>query len=190
MKKWLFNPFVYIAGVRALLIGGGIMIITAVVAFYSRAHFDGALDMHCGAPTQFWQSWLESSIDLASLVIPFYILGRIFSDTTVRLIDIVGTVALARWPMLLMALLAFMPVPYPTGDMPSMNEIFKLLANPYFIVQVILTIPLIVWNVALLYNAYSVSTNLKKSKAVVTFIAGLIIAEVLSKVTLAELLHK
>jgi len=46
----------------------------------------------------------------------------------------------------------------------------------------ILMIPIIVWTVALMYNAYSVSANLNGPKAVWSFIASFVIGEILSKV--------
>ncbi len=47
MKIWLFNPFKYIAGAKALLIGLALMLATAVIASFSLTHFDGVID----APT-------------------------------------------------------------------------------------------------------------------------------------------
>jgi hypothetical protein len=42
----------------------------------------------------------------------------------------------------------------------------------------------IVWMVALMYNAYSVSANLKGQKGILSFIAALLISEILSIVLL------
>ena len=47
---------------------------------------------------------------------------------------------------------------------------------------------LLCWTVVLMYKAYSVSCNIKGAKAIVSFIIGLIIAEVLSKVALSGVL--
>jgi hypothetical protein len=185
MKKWLFNPFVYIAGTHALVIGWGIMIISAFIAFYTGNHFDGALDVHSnGHPVHLPQTFFELFIDWSILVLTFYILGRIVSDTSFRFIDIAGTIALARWPMIFVVLVSFLPVPGLHSEKPSIDEMMKMISNPYFIIMTILILPLIVWVFALNYNAFSVSTNLKKGKAVITFIAGIIIAEVISKIVL------
>jgi hypothetical protein len=60
--------------------------------------------------------------------------------------------------------------------------------DPGLIMQILalglLMIPLIVWTVALMYNAYSISANLRGPKAIWTFIASFLIAEILSKVIL------
>ena len=47
---------------------------------------------------------------------------------------------------------------------------------------------LLCWEVALMYKSYSVSCNVKGGKAIGTFIAGLLLAEILSKSALYWLL--
>jgi hypothetical protein len=46
---------------------------------------------------------------------------------------------------------------------------------------------LICWVVALMYKSYSVSCNVKGGLAIGTFIAGLILAETLSKIAILKL---
>jgi hypothetical protein len=50
MRIWLFNPFKYIAGSKALLIGWTVMLATAGVAFLSKTQFDGVIDVHGSLP--------------------------------------------------------------------------------------------------------------------------------------------
>lgn len=186
MKKWIFNPFTYIAGTRALLIGWAIMAVTIVIAFFSHAHFDGAMDAHYGAHATLLATFIESLTDWICLVLPLYILGRIASTSAVRFIDIAGTLALARWPLFFAAFLGFIPVPIINPDKLSPDQLLSVLATPGFIIQALLALVILVWYIALLYNAFAVSSNLKGGKSAAAFIAGLIIAEVLSKVILMK----
>ena len=45
---------------------------------------------------------------------------------------------------------------------------------------IVLTLLLTVWMITLMYNAYKVSANLKSTRLVLTFIAGLILSIILS----------
>ena len=46
LSQWLFNPFRFIAGFKALLLGLAIVWISAFVGSLSNTHFDGVLDAH------------------------------------------------------------------------------------------------------------------------------------------------
>jgi hypothetical protein len=172
LNRWLFNPFHYIAGMQALIAGWLIIIVTAVIAFYGRIHFDGAIDLHVGAVTPFWFYLAEPFVAWASIVIVFYPTALLLSNSKIRLIDFMGTTALARVAMLPGALVALLP--------PIQNLNPEKLDPTALIASLLLLVPAI-WLVALLYNAFSMSGNLKGSKAVAGFIAALLIAEIISK---------
>jgi len=50
------------------------------------------------------------------------------------------------------------------------------------IIFLLICIPFMIWMVALMYNAYTVSCHLKGNKAVVSFIGALVVAEIVSRV--------
>ena len=180
MKKWLFNPFIYIAGTRALLIGVSAMLVTAIIAFYTHAHFDGVLDLHFGHISSMSTVFLEALIDWGCMVLVFYIAGLIASGSSIRFIDIAGTMALARWVMVFPAIIGF-GIHVPATTPKTIDEIMSSI-TPSFIVLSLFGLLFIIWMVALMYNAFSVSCNLKGSKAALSFIAGVIVAEIISKV--------
>lgn len=186
MKKWLFNPFTYVAGGKALAIGGAIMAAAAVIISFNNGHFDGTLDVHFGAPTTLLQAFFETLISWVCLIVALYALGRIVSESSVRLIDIAGTTALARWPMLVTSFLGFVPQPK-IGSGTSLNDLMKVALSPSVIIVALVTLPFIVWYIALLYNAFSVSANVKGGKAAAAFIGGLVIAEIISKVIILRI---
>jgi hypothetical protein len=113
--------------------------------------------------------------------------GRIISRSSLRAIDVFGTQALAKAPYLLSAL-----VQLPTGYNRFIDFIISLslhktpAANitgsdaPLFLIIIIVRFLLIVWVVVLMYRAYAISCNIKGRKAIVSFIAALIIAGILS----------
>ena len=93
MKTRLFNPFKFIAGGKALLIGIVTMLITAILAWYGKYHLDGVLDAHTNGKITWYVTPIETLIDWFSMVLPLYIFGRIFSASSVRFIDFAGTPA-------------------------------------------------------------------------------------------------
>ena len=179
MKKWLFNPFIYIAGAKALIIGWAFMLVAAVIGYFSMTHFDGVFDVHIGHISPMWTYITETAIDWALPAIIFYIAGLIFSNSSIRAVDVAGTLALARWVMVFPALIGF-GVHMPPAAPATIDEVMKIL-TPSVIVFGLLTMLFSIWMIALMYNAYTTSCNLKGSKAILSFIGGLLVAEVLSK---------
>lgn len=173
MKKWLYNPFTRIAGAQALAVGALIMLITLIGAYYSKMHFNGAIDAHFGIQEHFLIYVLEQVIAWGCPVIVFYLLAFMLSGSNFRFIDIAGTLAIARAPMLLIVILAFL----------SKNHIENLkpgtVDGTVIAIGMLMMLP-VIWMITLMYNAFTVSFNLKGGKAIAGFIGGLILAEIIS----------
>jgi hypothetical protein len=196
-RQWLFNPFKFIAGYQALLIGLAAILLTSLLGSLSNTHFDGTLDVHTGLEAPLWFFLTEGLINWISMVIPLFFFGLIVSRSSFRTIDVIGTQALARWPYLVTAV----------AMIPEANRkvleylIAKCTQTPaaspinhtdiaIFAVAMLLMILMIIWMVVLMYRAYTVSCNIRGPKAIVTFIISLIGAEVLSKAAILLLAHK
>jgi hypothetical protein len=186
MKTWLFNPFKFIAGSKALWLGTGILLITATLCLFTQEHLDGVIDVHVGRVVPSYVYFIEPFIDWLCLLLPLYIFGRSISTSSIRFIDIAGTSALSRYPVFFMALLAILT----PRDMGPPDKLLTLLHNnPAIAIKLgmigLLVLPFMVWTIALAYNAYSVSANLKGAKAIWSFIASMVIAEILSKIIIS-----
>jgi hypothetical protein len=199
-RKWttlLFNPFVYVAGGRALGLGSAAIFVAGAVAVMSQTHFDGVLDMHAGRGGPWMALLAEGFIDWLCLASVLAVCGKLVSKTSFRIVDVFGTQALARWPTIFMTLLTL-----PPAFARFSNDLLKQLsANPgqipaisadaiYFFAAVFLLLPLLVWMVALMYNSYSVSCNVRGARAIGTFVIGLILAEIISKIVIDGLLDR
>jgi hypothetical protein len=178
LREKLFNPFLRIAGFRALWIGLFVLILVSGLAILSRCHFDGALDVHIGAKSPFWFYFAENLIAWISLFVTLYVAGRFSSKSKIRLVDVAGTVVLARWPMIFVVFAAFIvkDIPVTAHDITAPLIVFGFISMVFS-----------VWMIALLYNAYSVSCNVKGSKATLSFIVAIIAAEVISKLIIINL---
>ncbi|MCX5634894.1 MAG: hypothetical protein NTW55_03505 [Planctomycetota bacterium] len=195
LTQWLFNPFMFVAGLPALSAGLAIILISGFFCWLGNTHFDGVIDCHIGLATQWWIFPAEGLINWILLAIPLFFFGLIISKSSFRLIDVFGTQALARGPYLITAV-----VMLPSANLKVGNFIFAKLTQTtpvvavnladifIFAVAMLLGILMAVWMVVLMYRAYSISCNVKGPKAIVTFIIALIGTEIISKFAVVWLL--
>ena len=169
--KVLINPFERIAGWQALAFGVAVMALTAVIGQMNHVAFDGALDCKVGATFSLSASFVMQAVVYLVVFLMIWLAGLCFSKSKIRAIDVAGTIALSRAPMLLPAILCFLPV------VPK-----SILDTSRLLIFGIICLPFIVWMITLMYNAYTVSCNLKGTRAIISFIGALIVAEVISKV--------
>ncbi|MCE3280717.1 MAG: hypothetical protein K0S44_2908 [Bacteroidetes bacterium] len=194
IKSQLLNPFEFIAGGKALLIGIPVILLTGRLAYFSGMHFDGVIDMHIPLQSELYIHLLEGFIAWLSLAIVLALAGIILSSSRIRMIDIFGTLAFARWPMLLVALMGLL-VNADGANKYIMYTFLKqgeavVLENyelPVFILFIVITLLLSIWMIVLFYKAFTISCNLKGAKAIISFIIGLLLAEALSKLVLSFL---
>jgi hypothetical protein len=186
--KFAFNPFYYIAGMKACVIGLLIIIAASAIGWVSGSHFDGVLDFHTGKAAPIWMMIGEGIVDWLAMAIVLFVSAMILSKTHgLRAIDVIGTQALARFPTLFIALFALLPGYRRTANMFALTLDPSIFTKPspdlaVFYLVLVFTIPLIIWTVYLMYRAYASSSNLRGAKAIVSFIVCLFIAEIISKV--------
>lgn len=189
MKKMslIFNPFNRIAGLQALLMGFVFMLLGAAFAHLGNARFDGVLDLHFVSESHFLTAFLDQLINLLCMTLCFYLAAIASGASSTRVIDIAGTMLLAKAPYTLLPLLnvtgfMFDLADEVVGDVsapPSAEQMTQLL---------LASLPIIlfsIWSIVLMVNAYKVSTNLKGTRMVVGFIAALLAAELLSKIIIS-----
>jgi len=188
LSQWLFNPFRFVAGYKALLLGLVIILVSAFFASLGNTHFDGVLDVHMGLEAPLWCFFAEGLINWMCMVILLFFFALIVSRSSYRTIDILGTQALARWPYLVTALVMLPDanqrfVEYLMSKYTQTTPIVAINYTDMFIFAfiMILAILMMIWMVALMYRAYAVSCNIKGAKGIVTFIVSLVLAEALSK---------
>jgi hypothetical protein len=192
----LFNPSVYVAGRKALLLGWAAIFLAGLLGALGKTHFDGVLDVHTGASAPLWFFVCEGFVAWLCLSAMLLIAAKITGRTAFRLIDIAGTEALARWPTIIISLIA-LPKGYQRFNTYLADQLLSQHGNIDFVgsdsfvfLSVVLgMIVLICWMAFLMYKAYSVSCNLTGPRAVISFIIGLIAAEICSKLLLYWLLR-
>lgn len=180
--KTLFNPFQEIGGSKALFYGLVAMLVTGIIGYLSRTHFPDVISIKY-IPGQLPLSYFFIQ-QLIIWLIPsvfFYLLALMGSSSSVRVIDIFGTQALARYPYIIAAFIGFSDSLQKFADYimavaleNDMSATLSVWDITMAIVLIIVSLLLAIWLVALMYNAFRISANLKGGKAVGLFIAGLV----------------
>jgi len=189
----LFRPFGYVAGAQSLALGLVAILAAGFLGSLSRTHFDGVLDMHTGLVARRAFFFGAGLIDWLSLSVVLFLMGKLASRTAFRAVDLFGTQALARWPTIIAALAALAPpfqrlvaglaaqlssaVPAGGFSIPAGDLAFGGLAG-------LVAVVCLVWMVWLMYHSYTICCNIRGGRAVGTFIAGLLLAEIISKLAL------
>ncbi len=195
LAQWLFNPFLYVAGAAALAVGLAAVLLSGLLGSATTVHFDGAIDIHVGASGPVWAFISEGVIAWACMSATLILLGAIFHRRRFRLIDVAGTQALARWPGLLVPLVLLVGplregfsrtgaalLKQSTRDTPALGASTADIL--LFGLGALVMLVAVVWMVILMYRGYAVSCNAKGTRAILLFIAAVVVAEVLSKVVL------
>jgi len=195
MFKKLFNPFTHIAGIRSLFWGVKIILITSILGYFLNIHFPDVISVKSVPSFPFLYHVLQSFSNWIIISLILITISLIFSKSKIRIIDIFGTQALARFPYLLAT---FTGIPK-SPQVFSQYMLYKYLGtgDPVEITTLDITITifiilfsllLTIWMIALMYNAFKVSSNIKGTKSIVLFIVGLIISMVISTLITNQLI--
>lgn len=206
---WIFNPFHYIAGASALGVGLVAILAAGCINWNTGSHFDGVLDFHTGMPTPAWIYWIEGPVNWVIMSVLLLLGGMLLSRSRIRIVDVFGTQALARFPALITAISVWPPpvqratqqlvqaamamqAGAVSGHEAKVSDLFGSIAPLdliLFSAAVLTMFVMIVWMAILMYRAFAVSCNVSGGKAVGAFIVLLIVGEVASKVVLGAFYH-
>lgn len=172
-KSLLTDPFIFIAGKESFFIGFPLLLGTSWLAYLTGTHFTGLFNINFAKDSDFWIFLVEnlSSWILVSLIL--YIAGILFSKSKIRIVDIFGTILISRIPLLITPAIRTIPL----------FQSFVVFSVTMYSLIIIYIFSLI-WAVALAFNAYKVSCNVKNETLTMSFIACIILSEVLTKLTL------
>jgi len=184
---FILHPFRYLGGWPSVAVGGAIVLISAFVSSLSGVHFPDVLSVKVGSTISFIDLLKQALVNWTVLATMFYIAGLLFSQTKPRFVDVAGTLAVARFPYLLASFTGFGGALLEFGNyiiakqltpqqVPTISMSVITIAILLLILQIVLT----VWMVALMYQAFAVSVNLKGGKCATVFTVTLIVTVIVS----------
>ncbi len=196
LKTWFFNPFYYLGGESALMIGAVLILAGSLLGFLSHTHFDGVLDIHTGLASPFWVYLFEGVIDFGIMSLLLGIFGKLLSKSRIRVVDVVGSQALARGPLLIAALVALLPgfqrynAYLVAKATQSVQQIQPLASDPVvFGIGMGVIILMVIWMVILMYRGFAVSCNVRGGKAIGIFIVAVLLGEGISKIAIWQMVQ-
>jgi len=180
--SYLKNPFNYLAGMQSIILGILVLSLSALGAYFTNSSFDGFLDYHL-VERSFLNNIFHQIINFFSIFIPLLISAFIFRKEF-RLVDLAGTLMIARFPFLLL-LLAGLFIDAEklneilTSGQPNLESFSSDIILSLIIFGVIGLFALILF-IYYTFKAFTTSTNAKGGLAVFLFIMSCLIAEFIS----------
>ena len=177
----LFNPFRYIAGTKALVLGIMFIISSALMLYSDNMIQDSYV--HIGlADVTLWQVLLVQFMWWIIPAVLLYTGGLLLSKSHIRIVDVLGTTAFSQ--LILIPMIA--PLLLPTvknstltviestlnGTMAATADMLALMI--YSIWSTLMLVLFFVWN----YNAFATSCNVKGWKAITYYIAVQVIISI------------
>jgi hypothetical protein len=187
----LSNPFHYFAGIKAMIAGIIIILVTGYLAFLSDIRFTALIGLLRKRQSFFLNYLLDGLVIWSVMSLLLLIVGKIISKSRFRIIDVIGTQALARFPYLIFVLIALIPglitatfrYEYKLSSFENLTDLisFDLISFVIFFGIYILTS---IWVIALMYRAFSVSCNVSGKKAILGFFICIVIGWLISFVVI------
>jgi len=184
----LINPFQRIAGLYSLLAGLVILFSMSYLGVIAKVYFPGILDCLNSSivsnpkiPLNFFLLAYQNIVSWFVLSILFIIAAKICHQKRMRIIDFFGTVALARFPFLvLVVFLSIVRVLNPSFmdiDLTHGFQIQKSFMTPMFGTVVVICA---IWQITTYFYALKESSGLSGKKLWISFISAIILGEMLS----------
>lgn len=186
----ILNPFIKFSEKQLLIVGVPSGIAGSLIASTIGVTFDGLLDVHLYPETTFLDSIIENGILITLITLLLFGFGKIINAKT-RFIDILNSSLLFRIPFYFTALLTSIPVIKKMEEevmknINSLNEINLQTTDLIVILVVsILSIVLLIYSIALLFQGFKTATNAKKTVHYFVFGVLILVGEVLSKIVLS-----
>ncbi len=192
----LVNPFQKIAGLKALLLGMGVMIAMSFLGVLAKVYFPGPLSClnavvikNPKMQINFFLLLYQNMISWLVLTVLFITAAKLFQQKRMRAIDFFGTVALSRIPFLVLtAMISIIQIVNP--DFMNIDITKGIPIHASFVMNVfsLVIVFCCAWQIATYFYALKESSGLVGKKLWLSFIVAIILGEVLSSsVTMAFL---
>ena len=187
----LYNPLAVLGKWKGFVAALAVIAALTAVAWWGGVHLDGALDMHVtqepplGLPiiAESLIAWLSVGLLLSAAAKLFGGNGGIGAH--------LAAVGLSRFPYILAAIILsrqLLGKAILSAFVVGREEVIvrpQDLLTPAVIIGGFAVLGLVIWAVVVLYLSYSEASRLRGGKAAASFVIGIILAEVISKLLLA-----
>lgn len=186
MLSFLIQPMDVLSPRAAAIAAIAITLVSLVVGRLG-VRYDGALDLHRVSGSPPWPIVLFDAANAVLLTGAVLWLAARLITRQVRFVDFVMTAALARLAQVCAGLAALVAVPNPEVVARAVLDAVTNRApvDISILLGGIVLLPFFAWFLALLYFGFRTSSGLSPARTALALTAGLVAAEVLSKLALA-----
>ncbi len=190
--KTIFNPFEKFDEKPLLLFGIAITLIGSFFGFFFQVSYDGVLDAHQNSVT-FIGSLKENTVNIFSIFVVLLVLGKIINRRT-RIIDILNTSLVSRLPIYLTATFVNNPAMEKVANqvLENKDNLQNFQFNPTDLVVIMgismVMMVLLCYFIVFLVNGFRTATNVKKWQHFVLFAIAIVVAEIISKFLIYNLI--
>ena len=180
---FLMNPFQKITGWPALAYGVVITLLMISICWYEKFYIFSILDVaranavsHPKVALTFWLLLYQSAVNIGVLGALYFIGAKFFRQKNLRIVDFVGMVALARFPLLIAMFFSMLMLKIK----PHMHY---LAIHPGAITSIytLLMMAIILWQLTMYFYALKEASGLNKNKLIIVASFSIIIATVLTE---------
>jgi len=194
--KTLLNPFERYSERTLLMVGVISIIVGSLIAFAFNGRYDGVVDLHFSKDVSLAQPFIDNAINVVCLLLPLLLLGKFINSKT-RVIDILTAILIARIPYYVLPVFnANDLMQFITDELTRSIGQESQAAIPQFgstdsiivLLFAVASILALIWMVIMLFNGFKTATNLKTIGHKVLFALAIIVAEVLSKIIILNMI--
>lgn len=182
------NPFQKIAGAYALFIGLIVIIFMSYLGVFAKVYFPGIFDClnsvvvkNPKTQPNFFLLLYQNVVCWLVLSLLFIVAARVFQKKGTRIIDFFGTVALSRFPFLILtAFLSIIQIIDPSFMNIDISKGFQFHMSFMMIVFSLLAIAFGVWQIITYFYALKESSGLTGKPLWISFIVTMVLGEAIS----------
>jgi len=184
----LINPYQKIAGLWAFIIGIAIILVISCLGSIAKIYFPGLLGIlnasmikNPNMGTDFLFLLYQNAVIWGVLTALFILTAKFLQQKGVRIIDFMGTVALSRFPYLILTgFLALMRTVNPRFMDVGMEQGLQLKPSILAVIFSSVVIICAVWHIVTYLYALKESSGLSGKKLWISFIACILIGEIIA----------
>ena len=186
--KTLYNPLAVLGKRSGLIVAMLVVIVLTAVAYWGGVHLDGALDLHINpVRPSLAMVAIESLSAWLCLGLLLFAASKVFGGNG-GVTGHLASAGLARFPYIISAVISSRQ--FLGGAMLAVVDVRgkeivvhpEQMMTPAVIAGLLAVVALTIWSVAMLYCGYRETARTEGAKTVVSFIIGLVVAEIVSKI--------
>ena len=184
----IWNPFQRIAGWQALAWGMAGLLLSTVLSYLASYHYNGLLQFGAPRASSFWVYLGEHLVVWLVPALLFWVFGLIFSQSRIRMIDVLGTVLFAQLPLLAGNVIAFTPPMQQLLHTDLSQSPLELLEQPWMVgvsALGILTMFFMIWMLIWMFQALKTSCNLKGARLWIAYLVGVLGGDILTRIIIS-----